>query len=380
MDCYKNNIIPFIKPQAIQPQKNKISKRVQPLIMPNDSYFEWEKIPIDDIPNGIDNQEPIRWLDHALTCAEIKTLTFIKKIEQSASNELVKNNIFLSGYSNFYKIHIKLTNMLEVLKLGNISKENVYLILESLYELWSNIRALHKNILLSIDHDTANKIWKEEQLKRLNVNDIEEYLIERSKIRLLQSYENNRLKQNYLKTLNLNHSTKLIKSISRNKRMVYEKGLIENNQDLALCLEKLPTKWLDGISKTLGISLNVDRWDKETEISKKLSKPKGLLNILNKLLPIERNILQDILKGNGKTRYDSLILKYGGDNEHAWNWAKEVPTTPLERIRRTGLIYVGSMKIGKKYHKVAIIPYDLQGNLTTVLSWFKKTKNIQKVN
>lgn len=104
----------------------------------------------------------------------------------------------------------------------------------------------------------------------------------------------------------------------------------------------------------------------------KLLGPGGLVRAVRNLLPIERRIVGQVLRDGGVTRYDKLVLHYGGDDETAWHWAEVVPTTSLERVRRSGLVFVGQSQLGRRTHRVAIVPAEIRADLTRLLesvSW-----------
>lgn len=67
-------------------------------------------------------------------------------------------------------------------------------------------------------------------------------------------------------------------------------------------------------------------------------------------------------------RYDLLVLHYGGDDECAWHWAEEVPTSPLERLRRSGLLFAGQGQLGRKALRMAVIPSDLREPVKRILA------------
>jgi len=118
----------------------------------------------------------------------------------------------------------------------------------------------------------------------------------------------------------------------------------------------------------MGVPRLEPRTDVEKALLEHLKNEASLLRAIRKLFPLERLILNHILEAGGVIRYDELILRHGADDETAWHWAYEVPNTPLERVRRTGLVHAGKYKLGRRAHRVAVIPVDLREPVRNAIS------------
>ena len=119
---------------------------------------------------------------------------------------------------------------------------------------------------------------------------------------------------------------------------------------------KLPINWLSRICCELGTDSHGEKEEKIRRIAGVILPRESLRRIIKALDEDEEAALEFIRKKGGSATYASLCKKFGDDDTP---FCSESPTSPIEALRRKGLIIVGMQKRSRRMYKVAAIPADV---------------------
>lgn len=311
--------------------------------------------------------EQVQWLDDALVLAKVKGVSFLRALAQLPSTAL-SPEAQQGPLLQFHQVNHRLTLALELLRMGQVGEDELRALLPGLRRAWNMLRHLRQTLMEGLDARARAAVLSEEARSLVGPLDIERELQERSSLRTLGQDERRAfvwMPGGHL--LEMPGEDALEQRRQREKRIEHDFRAVNSEQALADWLEELPQEWLEGIARRIGLPQSEDRWEQERRMCERLLNPREVLKLLKSLTPIERRILGQVVRDGFKTRYDHLILHYGADDETAWHWAEVVPTTPLERVRRCGLLFVGQCQMGRRAHRVAVIPTDLRDILARQL-------------
>lgn len=136
---------------------------------------------------------------------------------------------------------------------------------------------------------------------------------------------------------------------------------------LNAALNKTHSQIVDAICHTLGISSKGKRQDKARKITDQLTAAEQLRAVIAKLDAPMKLALQHILDAGGWIRWNVLTREFGDQEGDEWFWNEKPPQSLLGRLRITGLVFVGTAKVGKGKTMVAVIPTDLRESLAAQL-------------
>ncbi len=318
----------------------------------------WPPVALDAL-EGV-GDEPVRWLEEALIAAKVRELTFLRALAQIPITTL-RPEMQRGPLAQFHEVAHRLTLALELLRLGQVGPAEVRALVPGLRRAWSILRDLRQSLLDDLEPRARASIQAEEARSVVGSLDVERELQERSHRRTVKEdpYSRKMVAPGPF-LLDMPDRPEIELRRRRERRLCQDNRQVNVEMDLAGWLEDIPKEWLEGVARSIGLPLSDDRWEQERAVRSRLTGLGGLRNVIAGLPPIERRILRQLVENGGMTRYDPLIIHYGGDDETAWHWAEEVPTTPLERVRRTGIVFVGQAQIGRRSHRVAVVPVDLR--------------------
>ncbi len=326
---------------------------------------DWPEIPLDTEDAPL--HDAVFWLDDALVSAKLLELNFLRALDR-VPRYLLPDGTIDDTLEAFRQLGRRITLALELVRLGQIEPDDVAAHLPGLRRGWQALRTLRFRLMDRLEPRARAFAKAEEARAVLGRVDVERLLRERSRARTIRPDRTERhLSVPGSFPLLLPNDPELVMRVRRELRLGQDHRPVNVDMDLAGWLEELPHEWLEGIARGLGLLPSSDRWDQERAIVDRLTRPYHLKNVVRKLSPIERTILARVLEARGVLRYDHLVHRYGADEETAWHWAEEVPTTPLERVRRTGLLFVGVTRIGRRAHRVGVVPVDIRDDLDGLL-------------
>ncbi len=315
-----------------------------------------------------DTGDFLSWLDDALIEARIRILRFQRALA-TQSSECARRGIHENELPRLERHGQQLLATIELLRLGQIGEDEARILHPGLRRSYACFRRLRDVILQNLPPSARAAVQAAEVGQVTSASDVERELRERGRFRRPHARGHSVGREEW--------SVDAIDALSaptpeearrqRIKRRMVDYRHVNIEQDLATWLDQLPYPWLEGIMRELGIGWIHDRWDREQSIREILLDPAKLAGHIQKLHPVERHIIRIVLKEGGFLRYDSLIVRFGGDEEDVWHWAEKAPSTPLERVRRAGLLYSGRTGLGRQTFRVAVIPPDLRPLLTALL-------------
>lgn len=328
----------------------------------------WPELPLDaDAPPA---HPTTTWLEQALVVSLTRSLHFLKILcglpPACISSELKHGPLHqLEAHQQ------SLLLSLELLRLGSLGDTEVAALVPGLLRAWVSMKQQREQLLLALDPRDLTVLLAEERSTPVRPLDVEEALRIRSAQRVFRSPPEQTATWMVLPGGGLYEQpgqAMLDQKACRQRRLEQDFSALPNSLDVASCLETLPRPWLEGIARGLALPGIDDRWEQERRVREYLLSPRTQQTILHRFSAISRRILVEMLCLGGNLRYDRLLLHYGADEEAAWHWAEEVPTTPVESLRRSGLVYVGLGRVGRKSLRLAIIPEDLQESLKRQLA------------
>lgn len=354
-------IIPFPirgSPRKLEPSPSGSETETVP-------FTDWPPMALDDL--DISGREPVPWLEEALVAAKVRELAFLRGLSRLPPTFL-RPEMRDGPLVRFLQVGHRLTLTLELLRLGQVEPDEVRVLLPGLGRAWRVLRSLRQSLLEDMESRARELVQGDEFRGRVGPADVELALQERSRARTLErDYFQRRLAVPGTYPLPVADQPHLELRRRRALRLAQDNRPVNVEMDLAGWLEVLPQEWLEGIARGLGLSMFDDRWEEEQAIASRLTDRRRLVLVVRKLPALERTILARVLQNGGVLRYDELVLRYGADEETAWHWAEEVPTTPLERVRRSGLLYAGQCQLGRKAHRVAVVPTDIRETLRRLI-------------
>jgi len=136
-------------------------------------------------------------------------------------------------------------------------------------------------------------------------------------------------------------------------RKQIENAPLKPNTRLKTALTKLPSHWLEAISRQGDLGEVRNRKGRIDALAEWLPREENLRKIWNSLPLPSREVLSWILlEKSGAVKIQNLSRRYGADTDITWWWNEgQMPETPLGLLRSRGLVYVG--KIGPFYETVA---------------------------
>ncbi len=327
---------------------------------------DWPTIELD--VGEAPRHDAVFWLDEALVTAKLLELNFLRALDRIPPHLLDRESL-VDTLDTFHQLGRRLTLALELVRLGQVEPDEVAAHLPGIRQGWQALRTLRARLLDRLGPRAREFAQAEESRKVLGRLDVERLLKERSRARTTVPDRSVRhLAVPGSLPLLLPNDPDLVLRMRRDLRRRQDHRPVNVEMDLAGWLEELPHEWLEGIARGLGLPPCNDRWEQERAVVERLTSPRWLRSVVGKLSPLERTILERVLEARGVLRYDFLVHRYGADEETSWHWAEEVPTTPLERVRRSGLLYVGVTRLGRRSHRVGVIPVDLRDNLPRLLT------------
>jgi len=312
-------------------------------------------------------EEPVVWLERALVEAKIFEIAFLRALGRLPPTAL-SPELMAGELEDFIQTGHRLTLALELLRLGQIGPVETMALLPGLRRAWSLLRTLREAVLVGIESDARSVVQSSEAHSVVGALDVDRALAERSRGRTLprdpfrcaMSVPGGHI-------LPMPDDREIALRRRRERRLAQDSRPMNLEADLAGWLEELPGEWLEGMARSLQLPLIDDRWERERAVRERICMLGGVERIVVKLLPLERRILHEISKTDGWLRYDGLLLNHGADDETAWHWAEEAPTSPLERVRRCGLVFVGRTQVGRRGLRVAVIPPELRTRVSLAL-------------
>ncbi len=151
-------------------------------------------------------------------------------------------------------------------------------------------------------------------------------------------------------------------------RKQVENAPLKPNTRLKTALTKLPSHWLEAISRQGDLGEVRNRKDRIDVLTEWLPKEENLRKIWNSLPFPSREVVHWILlERNGAVKIQNLSRRYGADTDITWWWNEgQVPETPLGLLRSKGLVYVGKIREGKRRFRIAVVPVELRKALTRI--------------
>lgn len=140
---------------------------------------------------------------------------------------------------------------------------------------------------------------------------------------------------------------------------------------LNIALNKAHWQIVDAICHTLDFPSKGKRQDKARKITELLTDAKQLRAVVKKLSHPMKLALERILDNGGWIRWKVLTREFDDQEGDEWFWNEKPPKSLLGRLRITGLMFVGTAKVGNGKTIVAVIPTDLREPLTNVLAQYK---------
>jgi tetratricopeptide (TPR) repeat protein len=141
------------------------------------------------------------------------------------------------------------------------------------------------------------------------------------------------------------------------------KTRLEMDTPLATCLAALTTETLGAVCqfwKTIGYG---KKQDKITRLTERILEADIFKGVTDDLEDDERLALAWVLDGGGFRPWEEFTQKYGDDMDESPYWQYHEPVTLPGRLKRTGLLHVGTLEGSP----VAFIPADIRGLLSKVL-------------
>lgn len=347
--------------------------RVRLVVVPSmagQKVNQWPVMRLDALQ--MPDDEPVQWLDDALVAGLARAMSFLRTLNQLPMTSL-RPEAQQGPLQQFHQVSHRLLLSLEMLRLGQIGEGEVQALLPGLGRAWSLLRTLRQELLEELEPRARSALMAEETQHLMGPLDVERELQSRAHRRTLGDiFANEQASASFMRLpggeiLEMPGEDALAVRRLREKRLQIDNRPVNVDMDLAGHLEELPQEWLEGIARRHELPLIDDRWEQERRLRERILNPRQQWRILKSLFPIERRILMEILRNGAVVRYAHLVLHYGGDDETAWHWAEAVPSTSLERVRRTGLVYVGLSQLGRRPHRMAIIPTDLRDSLRRLL-------------
>ena len=155
-------------------------------------------------------------------------------------------------------------------------------------------------------------------------------------------------------------------------RQLAEQKPVPESRSLGALLGILPSDWVAAIFEQLEVP--VDEEDELTVGSKataqrggivaRLKDPAFLEQVVGSLADEERALLGEVLKGKGVLPYGRVGSRWGHDESDGFYWSRRAPVGPLARLRRLGLLFVGT----QKGTAVVAAPADLAEQLKALLA------------
>lgn len=331
----------------------------------------WPMMALDEL--NVPEEDAVAWLDAALVSGLARAMSFLRALNQLPMTSL-RPEVQQGPLRQFHKASHQLLLGLEMLRLGQLGDGEVVALKPGLGRAWALLRSLRQSLLEELELRARAALMAEETQRLMGPLDVERELQSRSHRRTLgESLSAEQGATTFMRLpggeiLEMPGEDALAQRRLREKRLQLDNRPVNVDLDLAGQLEDLPQEWLEGIARRHELPLIDDRWEQERRLRERILNPRQQWRTLKSLLPIERRILMEILRNGGVVRFAHLVLHYGGDDETAWHWAETVPNTPLERIRRTGMVFVGSSQLGRRTHRMAMIPPDLRDSLQRLLA------------
>lgn len=358
-------IIPFPSAQTARPALQLVSPASVRTLPP------WPPHVLDGL--SVPEREPVLWLEEALISARVRSLAFGRALAQLPQTCLTPELVH-GSLRRFHEASRLLLVSLELIRLGQLEESAMLGLLPGLRRAWALLRALRQELLESLGAREAALVLAEETRGVTGPLDVERELQQRSQRRI--SPEEGELISLVLPggtVLEAPSALSIEQRQWRAQRLEQDFRPVNLEQDLAGWLEELPGEWLEGIARRVGLTSLEERWEQERRVVERLTHPRQLERHLSQFLPLERRILARVSEAGGMLRYDLLVLHYGGDNECAWHWAEEVPTSPLERLRRSGVLFAGQGQLGRKQLRMAVIPSDLREPVARILARLERS-------
>ncbi|MGI5860480.1 MAG: hypothetical protein ACOX6T_00315 [Myxococcales bacterium] len=114
-------------------------------------------------------------------------------------------------------------------------------------------------------------------------------------------------------------------------------------------LAALPSDWLRAVFENLELALPdgapapASRSSARRQaVAEHLFDEQNLSLIAESLDPIERGLVSELLAADGSLPYKQITETYGLDEADGFYWSERPPSGPLARLRRLGLVFVGT--------------------------------------
>ena len=132
---------------------------------------------------------------------------------------------------------------------------------------------------------------------------------------------------------------------------------ITKRSSLKTLLNKLPTEWVNGIAKNLGVKARRKR--EKVELIAELLEER-CDEIAESLAEDARQALAFVMDRGGVVKYSELRRNF--DCSVSWWWSKKKQKSAVGMLRSYGLLFIGVMKLDR-YCKVAYVPAELRERL-----------------
>jgi hypothetical protein len=155
-------------------------------------------------------------------------------------------------------------------------------------------------------------------------------------------------------------------------RQVAEQKPLPESRKLGALLGMLPSEWVTAVFENLEIPVDEDEEmtagsrgaARRKAIHDRLHDSAFLRRVVETLSLEEKELLGEVLgTGGGMAAYRRLAERYGHDEADGFYWSERPPSGPLARLRRSGLLYVGT----HKGVTVVAAPSDLEDALKETL-------------
>ncbi len=152
------------------------------------------------------------------------------------------------------------------------------------------------------------------------------------------------------------------------RRSEWESRALPSGGGLRACLRSLPVDWLDGVCASLGVSAEGGRRNRERAAAKLLQQPETLRGVVADLPSASLDVLRLVLDRGGRCSARAVTRAHGSDRHDAWFWREQPPESPLGRLRRRGLVFVGREDLGDGEERVVLVPVELRAALLGLAS------------